>query len=118
MDIYNIFHLESARRLPHLPADHPCSRVHGHSFKVEVHLSGPLHAELGWVLDFAEVEQAWAPVKAALDHRYLNEVTGLENPTSEHLAIWIWQHLKPALPYLSKIVVQETATSGCIYRGE
>lgn len=117
MDIYNIFHLESARRLPNLPAEHPCSRVHGHSFRVEVHLSGPLHDELGWVLDFAEVEQAWTPVKAALDHRYLNEVAGLENPTSEHLAIWIWQRLKPALPGLSKIVVQETENSGCIYRG-
>jgi 6-pyruvoyltetrahydropterin/6-carboxytetrahydropterin synthase len=118
MEIYNRFHLESARRLPHLPADHPCSRVHGHSFRVEVHVAGPLDQQLGWILDFAEVEAAWAPVKAALDHRYLNEVPGLENPTSEHMAVWIWEKLQPALPGLSKIVVQETAASGCIYTGQ
>jgi len=118
MDIFNVFHLESARRLPHLPATHPCSRVHGHSFRIEVHVSGPLDERLGWVVDFADVEQAWAPVKAALDHRYLNDVPGLENPTSEHLAIWIWDRLKPGLPGLAKIIVQETATSGCVYRGE
>jgi len=117
MDIFNIFQLESARRLPNLPSEHPCSRVHGHSFRIEVHVSGPLDPKLGWVLDFAEVEQAWAPIKSALDHRYLNEVDGLENPTSEHLAIWIWDHLKPSLPGLSKIVVQETKMSGCVYTG-
>jgi 6-pyruvoyltetrahydropterin/6-carboxytetrahydropterin synthase len=118
MEIFNVFPLESARRLPHLPAEHPCSRLHGHSFRVEVHVAGPLDEKLGWVLDFAEVERAWAPVKAALDHRYLNEVPGLDNPTSERLAIWIWDRLKPALPGLSRIVVRETATSGCIYEGE
>ncbi|NCS66541.1 MAG: 6-carboxytetrahydropterin synthase QueD [Hydrogenophilaceae bacterium CG1_02_62_390] len=118
MDIFNIFHLESARRLPNLPAEHPCARVHGHSFQVEVHLSGPLDETLGWVTDFAEVEVAWAPVKAALDHRYLNDVPGLDNPTSERLAIWIWDRLKPMLPGLAKIIIRETASSGCVYEGE
>jgi len=118
MDIFNIFHLECARRLPHLPAEHPCARVHGHSFRVEVHVSGPLDPALGWVLDFADVTAAWAPVHAALDHRYLNDIPGLENPTSEHMAMWIWARLKPALPGLNKIVIQETASSGCIYQGE
>lgn len=118
MDIFNVFNLESARRLPNLPATHPCARVHGHSFQVEVHLSGPLDETFGWVMDFAEIEAAWAPVKAALDHRYLNDVPGLDNPTSERLAIWIWDKLKPALPGLTKIVIRETASSGCIYQGE
>lgn len=118
MDIFNVFHLECARRLPHLPAEHPCARVHGHSFRVEVHVSGPLDPTLGWVLDFADVTAAWAPVHGALDHRYLNDIPGLENPTSEHMAMWIWAELKPALPGLNKIVIQETASSGCIYRGE
>ncbi len=118
MEIFNIFHLECARRLPHLPAEHPCERVHGHSFRVEVHIAGPLDPQLGWVLDFADVEAAWAPVKTALDHRYLNDVHGLDNPTSERMAMWIWATLKPALPGLAKIVVQETASSGCVYRGE
>jgi 6-pyruvoyltetrahydropterin/6-carboxytetrahydropterin synthase len=117
MEIFNVFHLESARRLPHLPEEHPCSRVHGHSFRLEVHVSGPLDEKLGWVLDFADVEKAWAPIHTALDHRYLNDVPGLDNPTSEILAMWIWDKLKPALPGLSKIIVQETANSGCTYTG-
>ncbi len=118
MDIFNIFHLESARRLPYLPADHPCARVHGHSFEVEVHLRGPLDERLGWVCDFADVERAWADIEGRLDHRYLNEVPGLENPTSERLAIWIWERLKSELPGLSKIIVRESADSGCVYTGE
>jgi len=118
MDIFNIFHLEAARRLPHLTAEHPCARLHGHSFRIEVHVTGPLDDRLGWVIDFAEIEQAWAPIRAALDHRTLNDVPGLENPTSEHLARWIWRALKPALPGLSKLVVQETATAGCVYTGD
>lgn len=118
MEIFNVYYLESARRLPRLPAEHPCARVHGHSFQVEVHLLGPLDDELGWVLDFADIDRAWAPVREALDHRYLNEVPGLENPTSEHLARWIWERLKPALPGLDHLVVREGARSGCIYRGD
>jgi 6-pyruvoyltetrahydropterin/6-carboxytetrahydropterin synthase len=118
MQIFNRFSLEAARRLSQLPAEHPCSRLHGHSFLIEVHVSGPLDADLGWVLDFADIQRAWQPVHAALDHRCLNDVAGLENPTSEHLAQWIWRQLQPELPGLSKIVVMETPTSGCIYRGE
>jgi 6-pyruvoyltetrahydropterin/6-carboxytetrahydropterin synthase len=118
MDIYNVFHLEAARRLPRLPPEHACARLHGHSFRVEVHVSGPLDPELGWVLDFADVQRAWQPVHDSLDHRCLNDVPGLENPTSEVLARWIWQRLRPALPGLSKIAVQEGASSGCIYTGD
>ena len=117
MDIFRIFHLQCARRLPALPDTHPCSRLHGHSFHVELTLSGEVDPVLGWVLDFAEIESAWQPVHAALDHRYLNEIAGLENPTSEHLAIWLWQQLKSELPGLSAIKVMETHDSGCIYRG-
>ncbi len=117
MDIFNRFSLEAARRLPHLPAEHPCARVHGHSFQIEVHVAGPLDPKLGWVVDFADIQRAWQPIHANLDHRYLNEVAGLENPTSELLAVWLWQRLQPALPGLSKIVVMETATSGCSYSG-
>ncbi len=118
MEIFNTFHIEAARRLPHLPAGHPCSRLHGHSFRIEVRLAGPLHERLGWVADFADIERAWATVHAELDHRYLNDIPGLENPTSEHLALWIWNRLKPVLPQLSRILVQETATSGCMYEGD
>ncbi len=118
MDIFTRFYLEAARRLPNLPPEHPCARLHGHSFQVEIHVSGPLDPELGWVVDFADIQQAWQPIHSALDHRTLNEVEGLANPTSEHLAIWLWQRLKPALPGLAKIVIMETHASGCIYTGE
>ena len=117
MDIFNIFHLEASRRLPRLPAEHPCSRLHGHSFRIEVHVAGPLDPDLGWVLDFADVQAAWQPIHQALDHRYLNDIPGLENPTSEHLAVWLWARLQPALPGLAKVVVMETHASGCVYTG-
>ena len=118
MEIFNRYYLESARRLPRLPADHPCSRVHGHSFQVEIHVSGPLDPEMDWVVDFAELDAAFSPIHAQLDHHYLNDIPGLENPTTERMAQWVWQHLKPRLPGLSKIVIQETQQSGCVYCGE
>lgn len=118
MEIWKEFSLESAHRLPNVPADHKCARMHGHSFKVEVHVSGDLHPHLGWVVDFADIGVAWRPLHDALDHRCLNDVPGLENPTSELLARWIWARLKPTLPGLSRIVVRETCTSGCAYTGD
>lgn len=117
MDLFTTFHIEAARRLPRLSPEHPCARVHGHSFRVELHVSGPLHPQLGWVVDFAELDGAAQDIRAALDHRYLNDIPGLDNPTSEHLAMWIWARLKPALPGIARVVVQETAHSGCSYTG-
>jgi 6-pyruvoyltetrahydropterin/6-carboxytetrahydropterin synthase len=117
MEIFKIFQLEAAHWLPRVPAGHKCSRMHGHSFRVEVHVSGEAAVDTGWVMDFAEVKAAFAPVFEQLDHRCLNDIAGLENPTSERLAMWIWDALKPALPALSKIVVHETCTSGCVYCG-
>lgn len=117
MEIFKRYQLEAARWLPQLAEPHPCARLHGHSFSVEVHLAGALHPSLGWVADFAEIDAAWAPVHALLDHRCLNEVPGLENPTSERLAVWIWDRLLPALPILCKVVVMETPQSGCVYAG-
>ncbi len=118
MDIFRVFHLQCARRLPALPASHSCSRLHGHSFRVELTVSGPLDPAHGWVLDFADLEAAWRPIHAALDHRYLNDIEGLDNPTSERLAMWLWARLKPVLPGLSGIRVMETHDAGCAYRGE
>jgi 6-pyruvoyltetrahydropterin/6-carboxytetrahydropterin synthase len=117
MDIFRIFHLQCARRLPALPHTHPCSRLHGHSFEVQLTVSGDIDPVLGWVLDFADIEAAWHPIHAALDHRYLNDIAGLGNPTSENLAVWLWQQLKPVLPGLSHVKVMETHDSGCIYTG-
>ena len=117
MDIFRIFHLQCARRLPALPASHPCSRLHGHSFEVELTVSGEIDPVLGWVLDFADIETAWQPIHAALDHRTLNDIAGLDNPTSENIAVWLWRQLRPALPGLSQVKVMETHDSGCVYRG-
>lgn len=117
MQIHKIFQLESAHRLPNVPPGHKCSRVHGHSFRIEIHVEGPLHASLGWVMDFADIKSAFQPLFDILDHRYLNDIEGLENPTSEHLAVWIWDRLKPVLPALSRVVIHETCTSGCSYSG-
>ena len=118
MEIWKEFGFEAAHRLPNVPEGHQCARLHGHSFRVAVHVRGPLDPSLGWVMDFADLKAAWRPLDEALDHRYLNDVPGLENPTSEVLARWIWQRLSPALPGLSQVVVRETCTSGCVYRGE
>jgi 6-pyruvoyltetrahydropterin/6-carboxytetrahydropterin synthase len=115
MNIFRVFTIEAAHRLPNVPVGHKCARLHGHSFRIELHLDGPLDEQRGWVMDFADVRQAFQPFYDQLDHHYLNEVPGLENPTSEQLARWIWRRTKPVLPLLSKVVVHETCTSGCSY---
>ena len=118
MEIFKAFTLESAHRLPNVPADHKCARLHGHSFRIEVHVAGPFDPRLGWVMDFADLKRAFEPLFERLDHRYLNDVPGLENPTSENLARWIWRELQPGLPQLARVVVHETCTSGATYTGE
>lgn len=118
MELFKIFQVEAAHFLPNVPAGHKCRRMHGHSFRIEIHVSGPVGDKTGWVMDFADLKQAFRPLFEQLDHHCLNDIEGLENPTSEHLARWIWLRLKPDLPALSKVVVQETCQSGCIYRGE
>jgi 6-pyruvoyltetrahydropterin/6-carboxytetrahydropterin synthase len=117
MQIFKKFRIEAAHRLPNVPDGHKCARLHGHSFEIEVHLQGPLDSALGWVCDFSEVSAAFAPVFEQLDHHYLNDVPGLDNPTSENLAIWIWNALATRLPQLCRVVIHETCTSGCCYEG-
>ncbi len=117
MEISKTFQIEAAHRLPNVPAGHKCARLHGHSFRIEIHVAGPLDPELGWIMDYADIKQAFEPLFDKLDHRCLNDVPGLENPTSERLAVWIWERLRPGLPLLSEVVVHETCTSTCRYRG-
>ncbi len=118
MEIFKEFVFEAAHRLPNVPEGHKCGRLHGHSFRAELHVEGPVDPKTGWILDFAEIKAAFKPTYDRLDHYYLNEIEGLENPTSENLARWIWRQVKPRLPLLSKVVVRETCTCGCVYRGE
>jgi len=117
MEIFAEFTFEAAHRLPNVPQEHKCFRLHGHSFRIEVHVKGPVDNKLGWVTDFADIAAVFEPLRQQLDHHYLNEVNGLENPTSENLAVWLWQRLRGPLPNLSKVVVRETCNSGCIYDG-
>ena len=117
MNIYKEFRFEAAHRLPHVPEGHKCGRLHGHSFLVRVEVEGPIEEESGWIMDFADIKKAAGPIVERLDHRYLNEIDGLENPTSEVIARWIWDRLKPVLPLLSRLTVAETCTSGCIFTG-
>lgn len=118
MEIFKEFTFEAAHRLPHVPPGHKCARLHGHSFRVRIHVRGEVDPQMGWVMDFGDVKTAFKPLYDQLDHNYLNEIPGLENPTSEVLARWIWERLLPVLPGLSRVMVRETCTSGCVYRGE
>lgn len=118
VDLIKSFQFEAAHLLPHLPKTHKCRRLHGHSFKVEIVISGDCNPKLGWLMDYADLSKAFAPIWRRLDHRYLNEIPGLENPTSENLAAWIWRRLKPNLPLLTEITVAETCQSRCVYRGQ
>lgn len=118
MEIYKEFTFEAAHRLPNLPPEHKCSRLHGHSFRCRIYVEGPLLEREGWVMDFGEIKGVFRPVWEELDHHYLNDVPGLENPTSENLAKWIYHRLKIPLPQISKVEVFETCTTGTIYRGD
>jgi 6-pyruvoyltetrahydropterin/6-carboxytetrahydropterin synthase len=117
MEIHKRFTIHAAHRLPNVPPGHKCGRIHGHSFRIDIHVAGEPDPQTGWIIDFAEIKSAFAPIEAQLDHNYLNDVPGLENPTTENLAKWIWQRLKPTLPMLSRIDVFETDTCGGSYRG-
>ena len=118
MEIYKEFSFEAAHLLPNVPPGHKCGRLHGHSFRVEVHVEGPLDPALGWVMDYADIKTVVKPVIARLDHYYLNDIPGLDNPTSEVIARWLFRELKPLLPQLCRIVIKETCTSGCVYSGD
>lgn len=111
------FTFEAAHSLPTFPDGHKCRRLHGHSFKIELVVEGQVDENQGYLIDYGEIKTAFTPIHNQLDHHHLNEIEGLENPTSEVLARWIWQRLKPALPLLAAVIVHETCHSRCEYRG-
>jgi len=117
MKLVQSFSFEAAHRLPAVPPEHQCYKLHGHSYRVDLKLAGPIDPATGFVVDFFEIEDAFAPVLAMLDHQYLNEIDGLQNPTVENIAVWIWERVKPALPLLSAITVYETKESWVEYDG-
>jgi 6-pyruvoyltetrahydropterin/6-carboxytetrahydropterin synthase len=118
MQLFAEFTFEAAHRLPSVPPTHPCANLHGHSYHVRITITGTVDERTGWVRDFYDIASAFEPFRIQLDHHLLNELPGLENPTSEHLARWLWRGLKPSLTSLQAIEVRETRNMGCIYRGD
>lgn len=112
------FSFEAAQTLPHVPEGHKCRRLHGHSFKLEIVVEGEVDPESGWVYDHAKIAAAARPLIEQLDHSYLNEIEGMDNPTIENMCAWLWKRLEPQLPGLCEIVLHETPSARCIYRGE
>jgi 6-pyruvoyltetrahydropterin/6-carboxytetrahydropterin synthase len=118
VELIREYRFEAAHRLPHVPPGHKCARLHGHSFKIELSVRGPVDERTGWFIDYGVLDEKMRPILDRLDHYYLNEVPGLENPTSELLARWLWQALAPGLPSLAAVIVHETCDARCIYRGQ
>lgn len=118
VELVKEYRFEAAHRLPHVPPGHKCARLHGHSFKFEIEVKGPVDEHTGWLIDFGVLDETLGPLVARLDHHYLNEIEGLENPTSEHLVRWLWRHIKPRIPELTAVTLWETADARCVYRGE
>lgn len=117
VELVREYRFEAAHRLPEVPPGHKCRRLHGHSFRVEVTVVGPVDPATGWFIDYGVLDELWRPLHEVLDHHFLNEVEGLENPTSEILAKWIWDRLKPSLSPLASVTVHETCDARCVYRG-
>ena len=117
VELVKDFRFEAAHFLPNVPEGHKCRRIHGHSFRGEIAVRGPIDPLLGWVMDFADLKRAVDPIVGALDHYLLNDLAGLENPTSERLAIWIWTRLAGIVPNLQRVTIEETCTSRCHYYG-
>ncbi|HIA80261.1 MAG TPA: 6-carboxytetrahydropterin synthase QueD [Candidatus Marinimicrobia bacterium] len=118
MNVFKTFTIEAARSLPNLPDGHPCKNIHGHSFKITITVTGNVDNKTGFVMDFGDIDETFNPLLSKLDHSYLNDIEGLENPSSENVCQWIWERLAPSLPGLSQIDIKETDSTGCIYKGE
>jgi 6-pyruvoyltetrahydropterin/6-carboxytetrahydropterin synthase len=117
IELVKDFRFEAAHFLPSVPEGHKCRRMHGHSFRGEVAVRGPIDPQAGWVMDFAELKRVVNPLVDRLDHYLLNNIDGLENPTSELLAVWMWKQLAPTLPLLYRVTIEETCSSRCHYFG-
>jgi len=117
VEIVKQYRFEAAHLLPKVPSTHKCARLHGHSFRFEVKIGGEVDPAMGWLIDFGDISAVVKPLVEILDHNYLNEIPGLENPTSEQISMWLWNRIKPSLPGLKEVIVHETCTARCVYRG-
>jgi 6-pyruvoyltetrahydropterin/6-carboxytetrahydropterin synthase len=117
MELFAEFRFEAAHRLPHVEPSHMCARMHGHSYTARLTIAGRVDPYAGWVMDYGRIVASFEPVRLELDHHCLNDIIGLENPTSEHLAMWLWNRLLPTIPSLRAVEVREMLNIGCVYRG-
>lgn len=118
VELVKEYRFEAAHKLPHVPDGHKCQRLHGHSFKFEIHIVGPVDKKSGWFIDYGDLDDVINPLVAQLDHYYLNDIEGLENPTSEVAAKWLFDRIKAKIPSLTAITFHETCDARCIYRGD
>lgn len=118
MQIFKQFTFDSAHFLPNVPDGHKCKEIHGHTYKMIVYMEGDIEADSGWLMDFGDLKKIIEPIVKSIDHKFLNKIEGLENPTCEMMTIWLWNKIKPNLPSLTKIELHETPTSGAIYEGK
>jgi 6-pyruvoyltetrahydropterin/6-carboxytetrahydropterin synthase len=118
MQIYKEFSFDSAHFLPNVPDGHKCKEMHGHTYRLKVFIQGDLDPKLGWIMDFKELKDALLPVIDQLDHKLINNIKGLDNPTAENITVWIWNQIRPSLPLLSRLELYETPTTGVIYEGK
>ena len=118
MIVYKKFNIESARSLPRVSKEHPCYQVHGHSFEIIIKVEGTIDKKSGFVIDFQDIEDSFEPLRRLLDHSYLNDIKGLENPTSENMCLYIWENIKPSLPNIIEVEIKETSATGCRYKGD
>jgi len=117
-EVIKTFYFEAAHRLPNVPPGHKCARLHGHNYRVDVHVTGPVGQQTGWVMDFGEIKRLVEPVLAVLDHQCLNDLPGLDNPTSERIAKYLFEKIRAGLAELTAVTVWESDTSRCMYRGD
>lgn len=115
--IYKQLTFDAAHFLPHVPETHKCKNIHGHTYHLTIYIEGELDEKLGWIIDYSDLKEAIQPVIDKVDHHFLNEIPGLENPTCEIISVWLWNQIKPLLPQLKRIELKETPTSGAIYEG-
>jgi len=116
-ELIRTFRFEAAHALPNVPPEHKCRRLHGHSYRVDVHVTGPIDPQRGWVMDFGDIKRAVTPLLDELDHRMLSDIPGLANSTAERIAQYLWDRLRPSLPLLSAVTVWESENSRCVFRG-
>jgi 6-pyruvoyltetrahydropterin/6-carboxytetrahydropterin synthase len=118
MILFRQFSFDSAHFLPNVPDGHKCKEIHGHTYRMVMYLEDNLHTDKGWVMDFGEIKELVAPIIDSIDHKLLNNIEGLENPTCELITVWLWNKIKPLIPILKKIELHETPNSGAIYEGK